>query len=225
MSILCTAYLPDGIVMSADSRMTVTKTNLLNPQSGMIMYTSSDSAQKLVLLGKVKAGISACGEGSVDGMLICQYLRKFETDLVYENDNVQAVAERLKSHYGLKTGCTFHICGYDKDVPYVYRLSGGELRRMNFSDASSKVQWGAMWSGKQEAVTRLLMAPPRPELVWDLMPLKDGIDFCEFLVDLTVKYDRFIGDVPICGGGTDTLVLTAEGAYWYRHKIYKGRDG
>ncbi len=224
MSILCTAYLPDGIVMSADSRMTVTKTNLMNPQSGKVVYTSSDNAQKLVLLNRVKVGISACGDGAIDDMLVCEYLRKFEREALYDDDGASAVAQRLQQYYGSKIGCTFHVCGYEKDVPHAYRLAGGELKRMNYNEQTGKVLWGMMTSGRQEAITRLLLTQPRPELVWDLMPLKDGIDFCEFLVDLAGKYDRFMGDVPMCGGDTDTLVLAPEGASWYRHKIYKGRE-
>ena len=53
------------------------------------------------------------------------------------------------------------------------------------------------------------------------MPLKDGIDLSEFMVDLTIKYQRFSDGIQTCGGPIDVLVLTKDTAFWYKHKLYK----
>ena len=55
---------------------------------------------------------------------------------------------------------------------------------------------------------------------WGTMPLKDAIDFAEFLVDTTIKYERFSDDIQTCGGDVDVLVITKDEAFWKQHKIY-----
>jgi len=79
---MVSVFVPDGIVMAADSRQTVgitavkpvngaqgTETRILNRmdrpgQPGFpagTIISQSDNAQKIMLLSKVKVGISACG--------------------------------------------------------------------------------------------------------------------------------------------------------------------
>ena len=54
-----------------------------------------------------------------------------------------------------------------------------------------------------------------------LMPLKDGIDLAEFMVDVTIKYQRFSDCIKTCGGDIDVLVMTKDKAFWHRNKLYK----
>ena len=99
MSIMVSVFVPDGIVMAADSRQTVgitavkpvngaqgTETRILNRmdrpgQPGFpagTIISQSDNAQKIMLLSKVKVGISACGIGILDGKNVSDYIRTFE---------------------------------------------------------------------------------------------------------------------------------------------------
>ena len=70
MSIMCCIYVPEGIVMAADSRLTRTKTtNTIDipakdgaPAKTIISqttYTSSDNAQKVLLIRKPSASSSS----------------------------------------------------------------------------------------------------------------------------------------------------------------------
>ncbi|HEY5560198.1 MAG TPA: hypothetical protein VIK72_00320 [Clostridiaceae bacterium] len=55
MSIITTVYIPEGIAMAADSRLTGYRTY----EGGLTdRYTLSDNSQKIVLLKKVSVGIS-----------------------------------------------------------------------------------------------------------------------------------------------------------------------
>lgn len=69
MSIMCCIYVPEGIVMAADSRLTRTKTtNTIDvpakdgiPSKTVIFqttYTSSDNTQKVLLIKKTGTGVS-----------------------------------------------------------------------------------------------------------------------------------------------------------------------
>ena len=77
MSIICSIYVPEGIVMAADSRMTVTAVHGGDKPKELV-FSISDNAQKIVLLNKVKVGIASCGNAVLDGKTISDYLRIFE---------------------------------------------------------------------------------------------------------------------------------------------------
>lgn len=242
MSVICAVYVPDGIVMAADSRQTVGITanaknkgaqpdyssqeprllNRLNqpgqPQQVPI-FSQSDNAQKLMLLSKVQVGISACGIGILDGKTVSDYIRTFEINELTENDTVSSVAKKLQSYaFKFFPQVNFFVCGYDDDEPFVYTVNK-DIKRNNMENG--KMRYASMWSGEQAAITKLLNGQPPMLVNHVLMPLKDAIDFAEFLIDLTIKSQRFEMKMATCGGEIDILVLTKDKPFWYRHKVFK----
>lgn len=242
MSIMCAVFVPDGIVMATDSRQTVGIANvqvkpgalpvmqpgepgLLNrmeqpgkPQMTPV-FTQSDNTQKLMLLSKVNVGISACGIGILDGKTVSDYIRSFEIEEVTTGDSVTVVANKLHK-YAMKffPQVNFFVCGYDEDEPYVYTVNK-EVKRSNIENG--KMRYSSIWSGEQAAITKLLNGKPQMMINHALMPLKDAVDFAEFLVDLTIKTQRFEFKPATCGGPIDILILTKDDTFWYKHKVFK----
>lgn len=216
MSIICTVYLPEGIIMAADSRATSTG---IADNNLLVSYTSSDNAQKVFLLDKAKVGVSCCGNLFIDGKTIADYLRIFEIEDVEAYDAVPTIACKLRRRLGIIQGTYFHVAGYHKDIPYVYDVTAGKINRFNYP--SGTVIYGAMWSGQKDAITKLHNAAPALVVNYYQIPLRDGIDFSEYLVDLTIKYERFQNGIQTCGGPIDILVLTKDNSIWYRHKVFK----
>jgi hypothetical protein len=61
-------------------------------------------------------------------------------------------------------------------------------------------------------------------LVVPAMPLRDAIDLAEFLVDLTIKFSRFMPGAPTVGGPIDVAAISKhEGFRWIRRKYYFDR--
>ncbi|MBQ3552671.1 MAG: hypothetical protein IJA35_05950 [Clostridia bacterium] len=236
MSIMCAVFVPEGIALSTDSRMTVTMTPKEDQKlKGVpVMYSYSDNAQKVVLLNKVRVGIAACGLAVLDDKTISDYLRIFEITQVKAGDSVTDVANKLKRYaapYSPKVN--FLVCGYCEEEPFVYTVNK-DVVRTNMKNG--KVLYSISWSGEPVAIRKLLMpssempmqenAPALPKMPgmmvnMQMMPLKDAIDFSRFLVDTTIKYQRFEQRVATCGGDIDTLVLTKDDAFWNAHKIFK----
>lgn len=53
------------------------------------------------------------------------------------------------------------------------------------------------------------------------MPIQDAIDLAEFLVDLTIKFTRFLPGAPSVGGPIEIAAITKhEGFKWIRRKHY-----
>lgn len=236
MSIMCAGFVPDGIVMAADSRQTVGITQVARPnaqpgeptvlnrmnmpnQPPVQMLAQSDNAQKIMLLSKVKVGISACGIGILKGKTVSDFIRSFEIESVRIGDSVTEVANKLQT-YAMEffPQVNFFVCGYEEEEPFVYSVNK-EIRRSNIENG--KLRYASIWSGEQAAITKLLNGTPPMLVNHVLMPLKDAVDFAEFLIDLTIKSQRFEMKTATCGGDIDLLVLTKDESFWYRHKIFK----
>ena len=255
MSVMCCIFVPEGIIMAADSRLTRTRTSApveLPAEEGIrkyrvdrTTYTLSDNAQKVFLLSKSKVGISFCGDTIIDGIALADYIRRFEIDKIEKGDTADVVAKKLSEHY-TGTGTLFFVTGYIGDVPFVSQVNNKGVKRFNAvipsapvvasdsedvkDDTSQEdtsqieadpiITYSAVWGGKDTAITKILNDEPKLNADWETMPLKDAIDFAEFLVDATIKYERFSDDIQTCGGAIDILVITKDTAFWKQHKIY-----
>lgn len=270
MSIMCCVYIPEGIVLAADSRLTRTKTGNIKeipatettPKTLLVpktTYTSSDNTQKVMLIKKSNVGISFCGNAIIDGATVADFIRRFEIERVSPKDTTEQIAHALADYYkGSDTH--FFVCGYDNDIPYVFDVYRKNVKRSNIADVTQRkptakdaaddgqedlsetgvpenikkkpeetaentpselvVIYGATWAGQMTAITKVVNNAPYLNADWGAMPLKEAIDFAEFLIDTTIKYERFCDDIQTCGGDIDILVITKDEAFWKQHKIY-----
>lgn len=224
MSIISIVYLPEGIAIAADSRLTGTRTitDSVGKQT-VEKFTISDNAQKIVLLNKSPVGIASFasfGTAIIDGKTIADYIRVFEINDVIDNDTPEVVADKLLSHSAEFPGTTFYVCEYSQDIPYVFLVDSTGKTRKNVN-SNNEIQYNISWGGELEALSKLVNATPIMNINKELMPLKDGIDLSEFMVDITIKYQRFSDRIKTCGGPIDVLVLTKDFAFWHKHKLYK----
>ena len=215
MSILSVVSVPEGIAMAADSRYTRTVT-----QNGeKTTFTLSDNGQKVMLLSKTPVGIAFCGNVMIRGKTVSDYIRLFEIRDIQQGDTPEIVARKLHDRCGEFPDTTFYVCGYSRDVPYVYILTGGNLVRRNVNN-KNQLMYSAFWAGEKTALTKLINGQPAMVIDTGSMPLKDGIDLAEFMIDMTIKYQRFADQIATCGGPIDVLVLTKDQAFWHKHKLY-----
>lgn len=221
MSIISVVYIPEGIVLAADSRLTGRREYKDEHDNHIIeKFPLSDNAQKVVLLNKCNVGIASYGYAYINGKTIADYIRLFEINDIDENDTPESVAEKLLAHGAEFSGTYFYVCGYAQDVPYVFNVNSTIKKRSNI-DSNGDISFNVSWGGEPEALEKLINAAPIMNINKRLMPLKDGIDFAEFMVDVTIKYQRFSDCIKTCGGDIDVLVMTKDKAFWYRNKLYK----
>jgi hypothetical protein len=114
----------------------------------------------------------------------------------------------------------------------------------------SREEIGMTWGGNPEAVNRLLagVSSALPGVLQNLfkiptaqlpqvmstiqqnlqlplvlpaMPLQDAIDLADFLVDLTIKFSRFMPGAPTVGGPIEIAAISKhEGFRWVKRKYY-----
>ena len=214
MSIIASVYLKEGIIMSADSRITGTTTHKDGVKD---RHTLSDNGQKLFLIKNDSVGISSCGAQVIDGKTIADFIRVFEQEEITDSDTVENVAEKLSKYIvGKYQGdLIFHVCGYKDIKKCVYRINNDTLTLV----ADSQDDCGVIWNGEPKVISNILTGTNAIPIEWDFMQLKDGIDFAEFLIDVTCKIHRFQTGLGTCGGPIDILLLTKGYTKWIRHKI------
>ena len=217
MSIICTTYIPDGIIMAADSRITINMNleNREDPNKKIIhTFPFSDNGQKIYLLHKVQVGISAVSAVFGEDMKgIAKFLRDFERDSVKRTDGVFEVADKL---HKAATDGIFHVAGYDGSEPFVYTISRNEFKRMNVQ--GTNIQYGVTCSGEAALFQKFMGTEPRLALNFKSFSVDDAADFTDFLIETTIKMQAFEMKPKTCGGAVDILVLTPEGAFWKKNK-------
>lgn len=217
MSIIATVYIPEGIIMAADSRIT----GFLQNDKFIDRYSLSDNAQKLFLVNNGRTGIAACGDAKIANKTVANFIRLFEIEQIKEGDSTDTIASKLMyytmSNHG--EGVVYHVAGYDGESQSVYSIHNGLKDQINFKER--ELVYGASWDGDIVFLSNLLNGMPPMTMDWDFMYLKDGIEFAEFLIDVNCKAQRFSQGVATCGGPIDILLLTKDGSSWIRHKISK----
>ncbi|ALL23656.1 hypothetical protein ABEX41_13025 [Bacillus tropicus] len=215
MTIISTVNVPEGIAMAADSRTTRTITRA---DGKVDRYPLTDNAQKLVTIKNSTVGISFCGDAFIDGKTVSDFIRIFDINQVVADDTVEEIANKLyrKLQEYTSYSVTFIICGYDNDEPFVYRVSSELCVRTNIREDSGELVSGASWDGDHAKISAFLkqIGPD----YWK-MPLKDAIDYAEFIVELTIKQQRFSDALSTCGGPIDLLVITKDYTKFLKHKI------
>ena len=221
MSIISVVYVPEGIAMAADSRLT----GYRKYEDGLTdRFTISDNTQKLFLLTKSKVGISWCGDAMINDCTIGDFIRDFEISQVEAGDSITVIAKKLQEYLiqiNPLSGTSFYVAGYEKDEPFVYVVTRTILERKNADNTT--LAYNFAFNGEYEAIDKLFNGPKPTILNFRMMPLKDAIDFAEFTIELVIKFQRFEDRVATCGGDIDILVITKDYARFVRHKILNPR--
>jgi len=216
MSIIASVYLKEGIIMSADSRITGTTTYKDGTKD---RHTLSDNGQKLFLIKNEQVGISCCGDQEIDGKTVADFIRVFEQSEISETDTVKDVAQKLNQYTigKYKSPVIFHVCGYTTGNKHVYRIKNDTV--LTVIDETNSDECSVVWNGEPKVISNLLTGDNAIPIEWNFMQLKDGIDFAEFLIDVTCKVHRFQTGLGTCGGPIDILLLTKDYSKWIRHKV------
>ena len=222
MSLIVSVKVAEGIVMAADSRvsMHVRKDNDLRGVMGICHY--SDQFHKLFTAPN-GAGISFCGEMAIEKGNLNTLLETFLKNEIRKDTSVEKTACALLEYMRSlpKVPSTiFHVCGYDGDSPELFRV---QPKRDLMEDMGDKP---LAWDGEGDVLARLLSpvtmrvpegngAPlPNYPLALNLFTLQDAVDFARYAVETTIQTMRFKNVIETVGGKVDILVITPEETKW-----------
>ena len=218
MTIICSAYFLEGIVMGADSRMLSDRD--LNDKR-IDKFIASDNAEKLILIND-KIGISCCGDAKIKGTFIGSYLKEFigeEEDISTIKENLLVLIKSLKEEFH-ESNIILHISGYVDGKPKLYKIKNEECIEVK-SKGCALEPYGLTYDGKVLPINKIMGDKEQKlKINWNNMHLKDCIEFIEYLMDLTIKYYKFEEGVSSCGGNIDILFIDKKGGKFIKHKLY-----
>jgi hypothetical protein len=236
MSLVVTIYVPSGIVMAADSRMTLLRSEVRTEgeqktkvQQQLVL---SDNAYKVVTLRSIGVGVSLYDAGVINNQPVDSHVHRFEEEVVKPKDDVVSTGEKLLDYFQKnfpKVNVGFHIAGYRPEgalrVPHVFvghTTRDPGVRRVNVGkdDKEGKVQYGILRSGDILVANRLIDQSHLP--LFAAMPLQDAVDYALHLIRTTIDTLRFEPRFPSVGGPIDALVITPEEMRWVQRKELVG---
>ncbi|MDO8616542.1 MAG: hypothetical protein Q7T33_12540 [Dehalococcoidia bacterium] len=233
MSLVVTVYVPSGIVMAADSRMSVLRTEdhedgeqKTRVQQQLVL---SDNAYKVAELRTVGVGVSMYDAGMINGQPADSQIHRFEEEAVTPEDGVISVGDKILDYFQANfpnVGVGFHVAGYRTEgrssIPYVFvghTVREPKMRRVNCGEGD-QVQYGITRAGDTLIVNRLIEKQHLP--LFAAMPLQDAVDYAVHLIRTTIDTMRFEPRFPSVGGPIDVLVVTPQGMRWVQRKELRG---
>lgn len=252
MSLVLTTYVPEGIVMSSDSRQSI-KIEGKTPEGKplpKVDTVNSDNVYKTYLLSRkdragktiFEIGVQSFGQDLLGGISTASHIKRFSEEELIDEDDVETIPKKLVTFFkklfpSANTG--FHVAGYKKEnkvsIPYViYCHVGKNIVERKNTKPDRGLTYGATWSGQIDVLTGILQPSilPRPDgkqvtmhkppIIWDAMALQDAIDFSIYAIRTTIDTIRFQARPKNVGGPIDVLAITPDGAKWIQRKELKG---
>lgn len=239
MSLIVTTYVPEGIIIAGDSRLTINWSEVDPETKGNNHYsiTSTDSNRKVFQI-KDKFGLATFGAADIKGIPISGYITQFIEEKIDDNTQIDEIPASLHEFFGKgleNPQTSFYVAGYKLEnkvsVPYVYFISiaRGTTSRVNFQNGN--VIFNANWGGELEVVSRLMSniqmkqdnewtEVKAPEVPFYFFTLQDAIDFSLYAVRTTIETFRFQQRIRTVGGPIDILAIFPKGIRWiYRKEL------
>lgn len=240
MSFVITMYVREGIVMAADSRLTINTTQTqAQGQIVTVAVPQSDSNNK-AFLAPNNIGILTCGKADIGGVPIAGYIETFiSNNMAGGIISIDAVPQLLLNYFRQLQpipDTQFYVSGY-KDINgqkeqqvWHVNLLQNIINRLN-----PLGQQGANWGGEIDVLVRLInnvgaldpqgnLLNPLPlySIPFQYFTLQDAIDFCIFAIRSTIDLIRFQARVKTVGGPIDVLVIKPDEAFWVQKKTLRG---
>ncbi|HUF54727.1 MAG TPA: hypothetical protein VMR52_13320 [Dehalococcoidia bacterium] len=229
MSLTVTVYVPSGIVMAADSRMSALRSEEreLDGKKTTLQQqiVLSDSAYKILPLDRAGLGIAVYDSLIVDNQPIESHVQRFETEVLEEGDDIDAVTDKFMAYFHERYPSVpvgMHVAGYRTQgkarLPVVlvgHTVRETVVRRVNLNDQGD-LQFGVVRAGDTAIVNRLINKATLP--LFAAMPLQDAIDYAVHLIRTTIETMRFEPRFPSVGGPIDVLVIEPDGMRWVQRK-------
>ena len=230
MSLIVTVRSAEGIVMAADSRVSMQVRNEgdLKAVSGIRHY--SDHFPK-ILSAPNGMGISFCGEMAIEKGNLNVFTERFIKENITPDTPVSAVAPMLLEYMRRlpKIPATiFHLCGYERKNGEAEPCFLRVIPKKNSIEEIREKQ--LVWDGEGDILARLISpvairtpqggGPALPDypVAVSLFTLQDAVDFADYAIRVTEEAMRFQIRPKTVGGPRDILVIRPDETLWIRRK-------
>src|SRR3990172_8014130 len=104
MSLVVTVYVPSGIVMAADSRTTVLRSEEREQEGGEKVKVQnqlvlSDNAYKVVALDSIGVGVAVYAAGVINNQPVDSHVHRFEEEEISPEDDAVSCGEKFLAYF------------------------------------------------------------------------------------------------------------------------------
>lgn len=241
MSLLISTYVPEGIIIAGDSRLTLSwneKEAGTNIEKNFSI-TATDTNTKVFSI-KEKFGLGTYGAADINGIPISGYINQFIEEKIDTTTEIDSIPKFIHEFFGDALGkrvMYFYLAGYKIEnkisVPYVYLLDINNSTTTRINETGGIIQFGANWGGESEVMTRLLSDIKIDQngtlidlkssgIPFNFFTLQDAIDFSSYAVKTTIETFRFQQRIKTVGGPVDILSITPNNVTWIKKKELNG---
>lgn len=229
MTLIITTYIPQTLIMAADSRSVATfKEKHGEPfdlTSASTRFVNSEAAEKLFLLNE-NTGVGVWGDLFVGGYAVGYWVRAFEAAHMKETgQSIEEIARKFARFFGVLSpvpNLSLLIAGFSKGEAAVWSVEMplGTVKHQSSPLTSSDSGYGVIRGGDTRVVDRLL-SEPRSNPRFDIMVPQTGIDLTRHLMQTAVAHTAFEPAISTIGGPIDVLVLTPqEGKFIHKKELH-----
>jgi len=213
--------------------------SLISPPPA-ILSPGSSNFQKLFCIKKKNIGLGVFGMPFLTGRTIESHIRTLEKK-IFENETVERVAAKVEEYFRAELNkevgnieniperqfpLGFQLAGYDEQEINIGKTFSIEIGRTSKIEPLHEKGFGCSISGDQRVILKLWKEDPNiplPMPPFQLLPLQDAIDYAIFLIDTTIKFQKFTPMTPTCGGSIDVAVITPHSGFqWVKKKELVG---
>lgn len=229
MSFLIAVYVNEGIVLASDRRSTYS--NTIEVEGTVIQRIgihSTNSTDKTFICPN-GAGISTCGDASLNGKPITGYIKDLIRTRINKETKVDDIPNIIIDYfYSMDSvpNTNFIVAGYQNEAGvnqqkiYKVRLGSNDIIPVDTTNQ------GASWDGETLTLTRLLLnvalddgngnfqSIPFEPILFEYFTLQDAVDFARYAVETTIQTMRFKNVIETVGGEVDILVITPDETRW-----------
>ena len=201
-------------------------------------------AQKLFPFANKKFAVGSFGRAVVNGQTMYSHIEELKCQQELQVDGVSEagviIGEYFHNQLTQELGdiqklpkevfpIGMHVVGYDQPPdPGDRRIA--KTIAMRISREVEKQYWegfGCTANGGRAVLSKLWelsREDRRQQAAYPIFSLQDAIDYVEFLIDTTARYQRFANMIPTVGGDVDiTLITPYKGFVWIHQKELAAR--
>ena len=237
MTLIVSVHVPDGIVLAADSLTTVTPDHITEKKT-------LQNTQKIIPFCD-KFGVGFSGRAFIKNKSLPYYIRSLEKELKEAGNCPQCtchamkeIKKEIKTKIGTAlpqpTDCVdkadyhVHLVGFDNGIFTTRKFTINNQQDDGTPVNGTRVKCLGFSCTGYEEVTQALSSlyctpegPTKHKPKFELMSLKEGIRYAEFLIRTTELHLQFSGELPKVGGNIDVAVITPfDGFEWIRQQLY-----
>lgn len=230
MSFLIAVHVNEGIVIASDRKTTYTDTQTIGDKVVQRIGIHTTETTDKTFICPNGAGISTCGEASLQGKPITGYIQDMIRLHISKETKVEDMPEVIIGFFNdleVVPDTTFIVAGYQRTDEGTKEQ---KLFKINVKAKSKECintdSQGATWDGETTTLTRLIQNVavkaqdgtyvdlPYEEILWGYFTLQDAVDFARYAAETTIQTMRFKNVIETVGGNVDILVLTPDETKW-----------